>query len=265
MSFVFGLVKAKVISLVLIALQHSIEIPAFMNKFFHGFKSNIPLIFFLHTTGNDDFSQLSNDRVIPDNNSNEYGFPCTYCQQQFEQCVGEIAAFSPILDPNLQSPLYSQHSRHLYGSREDFQHSRSDQNVHRISLHEQSPFEEGDVSMSFLKPYRHWSSSSNMASIEGAREDVAMETSGTPPLRALKSLCGSISPDIVPVVSTSRGALSIETYPSCTRISDQLVLDSVFQKARSCRLIPQTPPSSCHDLSPVQAPESHRLWRPWIA
>lgn len=223
----------------------------------------VPLIFFVHTAGNDGLRQLSNDRAIPDNNSDEYGCSCTYCQQQFDQCTGDIATFSPNLDPNLQSPLYSQHNRHLCDPRGDFQHPQSDQSVYSISLHEQSPFEEG-VSMSFFKSHRHWSSNSNMASIEVDRDDVAMETSGGPPLRALKSLCCSISSDIIPAVSTPRDALSRETYPSCTRNSDQFVLDSVFQRARSCRLIPQTPPPSSYELSPLQVPESHRLWRPWI-
>ena len=221
--------------------------------------------FFLPTAEDYGFSQLCNDRAIPDNNSKEYGCPCSYCQQQFGQCAGAIATFSPNLDPNLQSPLNGQHSRHLCGSGGEFQHSRSDQSVYSIPLYEQSSFEERDISMSFFKSYQQWSSNSNMASIEVAREDVAMETSETPPLRALKSLCRSISPDIVPAVSASRDALSRETYPNCTRNSDQFVLDSVLQKARSCRLIPQAPPPFCYDLSPLQVPESHRLWRPWIA
>ena len=113
--------------------------------------------------------------------------------------------------------------------------------------------------MSFLKSHRQWSSNSNMASIKVAREDVAMETTGTPPLRALKSLCSSISP-----VSAPRDALSRE-YPSCTRNSGQFVLDSVWRKLRSYRLIPQTPPPSSYDVSPPQVQESHGLWRPWIA
>ena len=188
-----------------------------------------------------------------------------YCQQQSGQCAGDVTTFSPNLDPDLPLLLYSQLCRRRYGSEEEFQHARSDQSVYRISLHEQSPFEERDISMSFFKSHQQWSSISDMASIEVAREDVAMETSGTSPLQALKSLCISISPDIVPVVSASRDALSRETYPNCTRNSDQFVLDSVLQKARSYRLIPQTSSPSSYDLSPLQVPESHPLWRPWIA
>ena len=188
-----------------------------------------------------------------------------YCQQQSGQCAGDVTTFSSNFDSDLPSPLYSQLDRRLCGSGGEFQHSRSDQSVYSISLHEQSPFKERDMSMPFFKSYQQWSSTSNRASIEVAREDVAMETSGTSPLRALKSLCRLISPDIVPAVSASRDALSRETYPNCTRNSDQFVLDSVLQKARSCRLIPQAPPPSSYDLSPLSVSESHRLWRPWIA
>jgi len=219
--------------------------------------------FFLYTAENNAFSQRGNDRVMDDNNSNEYGSPCSFCEQHFDQCVEDTETFSPNDSYNLQSPLDGQHSRHLCSSRGVPQHSPSDQSVYSISSREESPFEEGDVSMSFS--HRQWCSNSNIASIDVVREGVAMETTGTPPLRALKSFCSSISPVIFPAaVSASRDALSKE-YPCCARNSDQFVLDPVFQKPNSCRLIPQTaPPSSC-DLSPPLAPESHDLWRPWIA
>ena len=119
--------------------------------------------------------------------------------------------------------------------------------------------------MSFLKSHRQWCSNSNMASIEVARGDVAMETTETPPLRALKSLCSLISPDFFTVVSASRNTSSRETCSNSTRNSDLVVFDSMLQKPRSYRLIPQTPPPSSYNLSPRLAPECQGLWRPWIA
>jgi len=221
-------------------------------------------MFFLYSAESNGFSQRSKDRVLDDNNSNEYGCSCTCSKQQFDECVEDTGRSSPNDGHNLLSPLDGQHGRHLCSSRREPQHSPSNQTVYSFSSREESPFEEEDVSMSFC--HQHWCSNSNIASIEVAGEGVAMDTmAATPPLQALKSLCSSVSPVIFPTaVSASRDALSRE-YPGCTRNSDQFVLDSVLQKPRSYRLIPQTTPPCSFDLSPPLASEGHDLWRPWIA
>jgi len=209
-------------------------------------------LFFLFTAENNDFSQLSDD-----NNSSEYGCPCTYCEKQFEQCVENTKTISPKVKPYLKSPLVGPHSQ--------FQHSPSDQIVCSIFSREESSFEEDEVLRSFLKSHRQWCSDSNMSSVEVAREDVTMETTGTPPLPALKSLCSSISPNIFPTISSSRDTLSRKKYSSCARNSKTFVLDSVLRNQNSCKLIPRTTQPSSYDLSSPLAPESHVLWRPWIA
>lgn len=226
------------------------------NKCSCGFTCKIKLSvlsFFLVTAENNDFSQLSRD-----NNSIEYGCPCTYCEKQCQQCVENTKTISPKVEPYLKSPLVGPHSQ--------FQHSPSDQIVCSIFSREESSFEEDEVLMSFLKSHRQLCSYSNMSSIEVAKEDVAMETTGTPPLPALKSLCSSISPNIFPTISSSCDTLSRKKYSSCARNSKTFVLDSVLRNQnQSCKLIPRTTQLSFYDLSSPLAPGSHVLWRPWIA
>ena len=226
------------------------------NKCCCGFTCKIKLsvssFFFLVTAENNDFSQLSDD-----DNSIENGCPRTYCEKQFEQCIENTKTISPKVEPYLKSPLVGPHSQ--------FQHSPSDQIVCNIFSCEESSFEEDEVSMSFLKSHRQWCSDSNMSSIEVASEYVTMGTTGTPPLPALKSLWSSISPNIFPAVSASRDTLSRKTYSSCARNSKTFVLDSVLRNQNSCKLIPRTTQLSSYDLSSPLAPESHVLWRPWIA
>ena len=95
-------------------------------------------MFFLYSAESNGFSQRSKDRVLDDNNSNEYGCSCTCSKQQFDECVEDTGRSSPNDDHNLLSPLDGQHGRHLCSSRREPQHSPSNQTVYSFSSREES-------------------------------------------------------------------------------------------------------------------------------
>lgn len=194
-----------------------------------------------------------------------------FCEQQLEHYAQETGMSLPEnIDISLKLSPDSQQSRCICSSIEDLPYSPSDKQESNNSSPAESPFEENDVSasfrpLSFLVSYQQLSSKPNIESDQDQPgESVAMETTGTLPLRALKSLCSSISSDVLPTVSASNEVLSKETYPKVgARNSSRLVLDSMLEKSRSVRLIPQIPLTIRDVPTPVR-PESPGLWRPWV-
>ncbi|KAJ7393321.1 hypothetical protein OS493_006291 [Desmophyllum pertusum] len=162
---------------------------------------------------NESFQQW-NATTIDDNASYQHGCQCIFCVEPFQQCANETKMIFPNDDPNLRFSRQSdQHSQHHCSSLEDLQHSPSGQNGY---TDQRQPGEE-----------------------------VAMDTASTPPLQALRSLCSSISPEVLPTAPASSEGLSTEAY-------SRSELNS----------IPQIPLPTA-DVPPPLVPESQGLWRPW--
>lgn len=153
-------------------------------------------------------------------------------------------------DPNLRFSRQSdQHSQHHCSSLEDLQHSPSGQNGYSISSPEESHFEDNDITGSVTPMSFSGSNRVNLASIVADQrqpgEEVAMDTASTPPLQALRSLCSSISPEVLPTAPASSEGLSTEAY-----------------SRSGLNSIPQIPLPTA-DVPPPLVPESQGLWRPW--
>ncbi|XP_078373444.1 uncharacterized protein LOC144657030 isoform X2 [Oculina patagonica] len=212
--------------------------------------------------------QQWNDRTM--DNDTSYQCQCAFCEQQFEQYAQETGTFSPNGDTSPELSPESQQNPCLSSSEEELQYSLSEKQGSNTSSPAESPFEENDISrafrpLSFLESFQQLPSKFNMEfDQEKSRERVAMETTDTPPLRALKTLCSSISPDVIPTVSTLNEILSKETYPKgCATNSVQSVMDSKLEEPRPFRLIPQIP-LLVRDVPTPLGAENPGLWRPWV-